>query len=187
MGSFTYTSINSSPWSVVTKQVLCSPKKKEKSEQRSYLVSKKRERERKGEMCNATYKTTMDLFSSITCSWPKRWTSRFLRDTRFDLAIQMLWISNILISTNSVTKQTLKKWSMNKIEWMNDLSKKSMSWVYLKKQKNHSKYYEAGLVIIFIDLFWRTICEHESVSHPESEVWKESSEIILMHTNICEP
>ena len=132
MGPFTYTSINSSPWSVVIKRVLCSPKRKAKDEQYSYLVSKKK---RKGEMCSAVYKTTMDLFSSITCTWPKRWTSRFLRDTRFDLAIQMLWICNILSSTYSVTKQTLEKWGMNKIEWMSDLSKKSMSLVYLKKQK----------------------------------------------------
>ena len=76
---------------------------------------------------------------------------------------------------------------MNKIEWMSDLSKKSMSWVYLKKQKNHSKYYEAGLVIIFIDLFWRSIGEHEGFSHPESEVWTETFEVTLMHTSVCEP
>ena len=43
------------------------------------------------------------------------------------------------------------------------------------------------LVLIFIDLFWGSIGEHEGVSHPESEVWKESSEIILMHTCVCEP
>ena len=136
-------------------------------------------------MCSNIYKTTMDLFSSITCTWPKRWTSRFLRDTRFDLAIQMLWICNILSSTYSITKQTLEKWGMNKIEWMSDLSKKEYV-LGLFKNKNHSKYYEPGLVIIFIDFFWRLICQHESVSHPESEVWKESSEIILMHTNVCE-
>ena len=135
MGSLTYTSINSSPWSVVTKQVLRSPKKKTKDEQYSYLVSKKKgSRKEKGEMCSTIYKTTMDLFSSITCTWPKRWTSRFLRDTRFDLAIQMLWICKILTSTYPVTKQTLEKWGMNEIEWMSDSSKKSMSWVYFKNK-----------------------------------------------------
>ena len=44
-----------------------------------------------------------------------------------------------------------------------------------------------GLVMIFVDLFWRSIGEHKGVSHPESEVWKESSEITLMHTRVCEP
>jgi len=52
---------------------------------------------------------------------------------------------------------------------MSDLSKKEYV-LGLFKNKNHSKYYEAGLVIIFIDLFWRSIGEHESVSYLESEV-----------------
>ena len=134
MGSFTYTFINSSPWSMVTKQVLRSLEKKEKGEQTFIPCLKKKEREKRKKRgrCVVIYKTTMDLFSSITCTWPKRWTSRLLRDTRFDLAIQMLWICNILSSTYSVTRQTLEKWGVNKIEWMSDSSKKNMSWVYLK-------------------------------------------------------
>jgi hypothetical protein len=53
---------------VVTKQVLLSPKKKAKDEQHSYLVYKKREREKEKGRCVVIYKTTMDLFSSITCT-----------------------------------------------------------------------------------------------------------------------
>ena len=88
MGSFTYTFINSSPWSMVTKKVLRSLEKKEKGEQTFIpCLKKKREKRKKRGRCVVIYKTTMDLFSSITCTWPKRWTSRLLRDTRFDLAI----------------------------------------------------------------------------------------------------
>ena len=150
------------------------------------LSKKKGSRKEKGEMCSTIYKTTMDLFSSITCTWPKRWTSRFLRDTRFDLAIQMLWICNILSSTYPVTKQTLEKWGMNEIEWMSDSIKKSMSWVYFKNKSLPSTAKQEPN-INFINLFWGSIGEHEGVSHPESDVWKESSEIILMHTCVCEP
>ena len=65
---------------------------------------------------------------------------------------------------------------------MSDLSKKSMPWIYLK-----IKIFQVlELVLIFIDLFWGSIGEHEGVSHLESEVWKESSEIILMHTYVRE-
>ena len=52
---------------------------------------------------------------------------------------------------------------------MSDLSKKSMPWIYLKI-KNLPSNAKQELVIIFIDLFWRSIGEHEGVSHPESEV-----------------
>ena len=56
-----------------------------------------------------------------------------------------------------------------------------------KNKKNLPSTAKQELVIIFIDLFWRSIGEHEGVSHPEFEVWKESSEIILMHTYVREP
>ena len=68
--------------------------KKEKYEQNSFLVSKKRER--RGRCVMLCTKPPWNISSSITCTWPMRWASRFLRDTRFDLAIQMLWICNIL-------------------------------------------------------------------------------------------
>ena len=57
LGSFTYTSINPSPWNVVAKIVLHPPEKKEKDEQYSCLVKKK---EKKGKVYSATHKTTME-------------------------------------------------------------------------------------------------------------------------------
>ena len=40
----------------------------------------------------------------------------------------------------------------------------------LFKNKNIPSTTKLRLVMIFVDLFWRSIGEHKGVSHPESEV-----------------
>ena len=100
----------------------------------------------------------------------------------------MLRVCNTLSSTSSFSEQFLgglvKLWT--KIEWMSDSSKKSMPWIYLKN-KNLPSTAKQDLVIIFINLFWKSIGEYEGVSHLEFEVWKESSKIILIIPEFVNP
>ena len=73
-----------------------------------------------------------------------------------------------------------------KIEWMSDSSKKSMPWIYLKN-KNLPSTVKQDLVIIFIDLFWKSIGEHEGVSHPgiqgmKGKLWNNSYAYLRLWT-----
>ena len=75
-----------------------------------------------------------------------------------------------------------------KQKWVNEwLEQKEYALDLFKNIENLPSTTRQELVIIFIDLFWGSIGEHEGVSHPESEVWKESPEITLMHTSVREP
>ena len=66
-----------SPWDSACKMALHPPKKKEMHEWHSCLKKKRRGR------CRVLDTKT----SFLTCTWPMRWASKLLRDTRFDLAI----------------------------------------------------------------------------------------------------
>ena len=85
LGSFTYTSMNSNPWNMVAKQCYTPLKRKKRMNNIHALSQKKRRRRGK---CVVLYTKPPCIISpSITCTWPIRWASRLLRDTRFDLAI----------------------------------------------------------------------------------------------------
>ena len=86
MGSFMYTSINSNSWNVVAKQCY-TPLKRKKRMNNIHALTKQKKRERRGRCVVLYMKPPWIVSSSITCTWPMRWTSKLLRDTRFDLAI----------------------------------------------------------------------------------------------------
>ena len=87
LGSFTYTSIKSNTWNVVAKQCYTPQKRKKRVNNIHALSKKKRKKERRGRCVVLYTKPPWIVSSSITCTWPMRWTSKLLRDTRFDLAI----------------------------------------------------------------------------------------------------
>ena len=58
---------------------------------------------------------------------------------------------------------------MNKNQ-VNELLEQKEYALDLFKNKNLPSTTKQELIIIFIDLFWRSIGEHEGISHPESEV-----------------
>ena len=89
--------------------------------------------------------------------------------------------------TYSLAKQILGGLVMYEQNWVNEWLEQKEYALDLFKNKNLPSTMKHELVLIFIDLFWGSIGEHEGVSRLESEVWKKSSEIILMRTYICDP
>ena len=84
LGSFLYTSIKSNPWNVVAKQCY-TPLKRKKRMNNIHALSQKKRR-RRGRCVVLYTKPPWIISSSITCTWPMRWASRLLRDTKFDPA-----------------------------------------------------------------------------------------------------
>ena len=73
------------------------------------------------------------------------------------------------------------------VRWVNEwFEQESMPWFY-KIQKTLPSTAKQELATTLIDLFQRSMVEEDSASHPESEVWRESFEITLMHTRSYEP
>ena len=83
--------------------------------------------------------------------------------------------------------EKLSKQSEVWIRWLNAwFEQESTPWFY-KIQKTLPSTAKQELVTTFIDSFWRSMGEDGSASHPESEVWRESFGIMLMHIRFYEP
>ena len=73
------------------------------------------------------------------------------------------------------------------VRWVNEwFEQESMPWFY-KIQKTLPSAMKQELVTTLIDSFWRSMCEDSSASLLKSVVWRESFEIMLMHTRSYEP
>ena len=86
-----------------------------------------------------------------------------------------------------IPSEESRKQSEVSVRRVNEWSEqKSTPWFY-KIQKTLPSTVKQELATTLIDLFQRSMSEDGSASHPESEVWRDSFEITLMHTRFHEP
>ena len=89
--------------------------------------------------------------------------------------------------TPHTPSEKMSKQSEVWIRWANEwFEQESTPWFY-KIPKTLPSTAKQELVTTFINSFQRSMGEDSSASHPESEVWRESFEITLMHTLSHEP
>ena len=85
-----------------------------------------------------------------------------------------------------IPSEKSSKQSVVWVRWVNEWSEQeSPPWFY-KIKKNLPSTAKQELATTLINSFRRSMGEDGSTSHPESEVWRESFEITLMHTRSYE-
>ena len=131
--------------------------------------------------------TTEDLHFHYTCTWPEWYTFSLPWDITIAPAKWMCKTCVTFTQAPHTPSEESRKQSEVWVRWVNEWSEQeSPPWFY-KIQKNLPSTAKQELATTLIDSFRRSMGKDDSVSHPESKVWRESFEITLMHTLSHEP
>ena len=183
-GSFTYTIITprSSMWWHKALHLLERKEEKETYERHTcQFVSKKRGR---NERCLIT---TEDLHFHYTCTWPEWYTFSLPWDITIAPAKWMCKTCVTFTQAPHTPSEESRKQSEVWVRWVNEWSEQeSPPWFY-KIKKNLPSTAKQELATTLMDSFRRSMGKDDSISHPESKVWRESFEITLVHTLSHEP
>ena len=146
---------------------------------------KKKEWER-GEMEDAW--VPLRTYTSFTLAHdPSDEHSNYQETLRLGLQYECIRYASTLTRAPQTPSEKMSKQSEVRIRWVNEwFEQESTPWFY-KIQRTLPSIAKQELVTTFIDSFRRSMDEDGSASHPESEVWRESIEIMLMHTQSYEP
>jgi len=113
--------------------------------------------------------------------------SNYQETLRLHLQYECVRYAITLTRAPHTPSEKMSKQSEVRIRWVNEwFEQESTPWFY-KIQRTLPSATKQELVTTFIDSFRRSMGEDGSASHPESEVWRESFEIMLMHTRSYEP
>ena len=146
---------------------------------------KKKEWER-GEMEDAW--VPLRTYTSFTLAHdPSDEHSNYQETLRLGLQYECVRYTITLTRAPQTPSEKMSKQSEVWISWANGCSSWRVRLGFIKFQKILPSTAKQELVTTFIDSFRRSMGEENSASHPESEVWRESFEIMLMHTRSYEP
>ena len=150
------------------------------------LVQVKKKKRERGEMEDAW--VPLRTYIPFTLAHdPRDEHSNYQETLRLHLQYECVRYAITLTRAPQTPSEKMSKQSEVRIRWVNEwFEQESTPWFY-KIQRTLPSATKQELVTTFIDSFRRSMGEDGSASHPESEVSRESFEIMLMHTRSYEP
>ena len=113
--------------------------------------------------------------------------SNYQETLRLHLQYECVRYAITLTRAPHTPSEKMSKQSEVWIRWANEWFEQECTPWFYKIQKNLPSTAKQELATTLIDSFRRSMGKDDSVSHPESKVWRESFEIALMHILSHEP